>query len=114
VAERANPNPNPNQVLAVAERGPNGEADPAGDDFPESTLIEALLPQALGLTLNLNFMAKWLTMAILNITRLTMAMLTMAVAVCAHGALTMHVRTYAPCTYLALTMYLLLPQIKAV
>ena len=81
MAERANPNPKPNQVLAVAERGPNGEADPAGDDFPESTLIEALLPQALGLTLNLNFMAKWLTMAILNITRLTMAMLTMAVAV---------------------------------
>ena len=29
----------------MAERGPNGEADPAGDDFPEVTLIEALLPQ---------------------------------------------------------------------
>lgn len=33
------------KVLAVAERGPNGEDDPAGDDFPEATLIEALLPQ---------------------------------------------------------------------
>lgn len=41
----------------MAERGPNGEADPAGDDFPEVTLIEALLPQVL-------------TMAMLTITLL--------------------------------------------
>ena len=33
------------KVLAVAERGPNGEDDPAGDDYPEATTIEALLPQ---------------------------------------------------------------------
>jgi len=32
------------KVMAVAERGPSGEADPAGDNFPEVTLIEALLP----------------------------------------------------------------------
>ena len=33
------------KVFAVSEKGPKGEDDPAGDDFPEETLIEALLPQ---------------------------------------------------------------------
>ena len=30
------------KVFAVAERGPNGEDDPAGDDFPGATLTLTL------------------------------------------------------------------------
>ena len=31
------------KYVAVAERGPKGEEDPAGDDFPESTLAPAMI-----------------------------------------------------------------------
>jgi len=33
------------KAMGVADGGPNGEADPAGDDFPENSLIEAMLPK---------------------------------------------------------------------
>jgi len=32
------------KVLKIAEKGPEGQEDPAGDDFPEVTLVENFLP----------------------------------------------------------------------
>ena len=31
------------KLVHVAEGGPNGEEDPAGDDFPEKTLAPAMI-----------------------------------------------------------------------
>ena len=70
----------------MAERGPNGEADPAGDDFPEVTLIEALLPQVL-------------TMAMLTITLLDHGYAHHGCSVCSRCSRC----THAPCTYHVLT-----------
>ena len=38
------------KLVKVAEGGPNGEEDPAGDDFPESTLAPAMIEAIKALT----------------------------------------------------------------